>query len=423
MLFFHFPYLGTILKSILLISSIFATLSANEASSVSAPLTFDEAAFRAFSRSPSLKISSANICSTEGDRIQSRLLPNPEFSYSAENILGNKNWRGWKSADEYYELSQLIELGGKREIRSSAANYQYYAAQAGYESSWIRLLNNLMKSFVAVIAAQEQLKLAHEQKTIEEEVLSAVTAKVETGKVSLIQQNKAEISASKAAIFLQQAESDLTTAKQELSLLWGSSCPDFDDVEYSFYQIESPKPLESYLTDLRNNPELQRSQFEYLASHQNLKLEKARRIPDLVVSVGCKTERESRKTGALLGVSLPIPIFDQNQGNIQRARSESTRAFDQKNEIQLFLESKLIIAYNQLLGAYQASERLKSTILKTAMQSFEFASEGYKEGKFEYLDMLDSQRTLFEVRMSYIESLLNYHQRRADIEYLNIETN
>jgi cobalt-zinc-cadmium efflux system outer membrane protein len=423
MLFDHVYCRAAMLKPIFLFLAIFINLTAQEVSRNSTSLTFDEAVFRIYSRSPFLKIRSADIFSSEGERIQTGLYPNPEFSYEAESVLGNKNWRGWKNAEEYYTLTQFIELGDKRKFRSSAANYQYYAAQAGYESSWIQLLNRLLKSFVAVIAAQEQLKLAHEQRNIGQEVLKTVSAKVEAGKVSLIQQNKAEISFSQTELFLQQAESDLTTAKEELSLLWGSPCPDFDCVEYPFYQIEHPKTLECCLKDLKNNPELQRLQFEYFASHQNLKLEKARRIPDLTVSVGCKTERNAHKTGAILAVSVPIPIFDHNQGNIQKAQSESTRAFDQTVEVQLLLESKLTITYNQWLRAYQESERMKLTILKTAMQSFEFVREGYKEGKFEYLDVLDSQRTLFEVQQSYIESLLNYHHKRADIEYLNLEAN
>lgn len=385
------------------------------------PLTFEEAVSRAFSRSPSLRIRSADIFSSEGEKNQSRLLPNPEFSYTVENVLGNQDWKGWKCAEDYYQLSQFIELGGKREFRFNAANFQYYAAQAGYESSGILLLNNLLKSFVTVVAAQEQLKLAQEQKQIAEKVLSAVSAKVDAGKVSLIQQNKAEIAFFQTEISAQQVESDLAAAREELSLLMGSACPDFNFLEYPFYQTDPPKPLECYLDNLRNNPEIQRTHFEYQASYQNLKLERAKRIPDIVVSVGCTSERNSGRSGTLFGISLPIPIFDQNQGNIQVARSESMRAFDQKIELQMLLESKLTIAYNQLQRAYAESERLKTTILKRALQSFEFANEGYREGKYEYLDMLDSQRTLFDVQGNYIESLLNYHQRRADIEYLNSE--
>ena len=83
------------------------------------------------------------------------------------------------------------------------------------------------------------------------------------------------------------------------------------------------------------------------------------------------------------------------------------------------LENKLAISHKELVRSYNEAEKIRSTVLKSAVQSFELAKEGYKEGKFEYLDMLDSQKTLFEVRERYIQALLNYHQSRADIEYLN----
>lgn len=383
------------------------------------PLTFDEAVFRVFSRSPRLRMSSAEIFNKEGERLQSRLFPNPEFACSVENVLGNKQWKGWRDAESRYEVAQLIELGGKRGYRNSAADYEYFASQAGYEEDWIRLLNELMKAFASVAAAQEQLRLAEEQKFIGEQVLKTVSAKVDAGKASLIQQNKAEIALAQVEISWQRAKSNLESAREQLSLLWGSSFPDFDSVEYPFYEIESPKPLGCYLAFLNNNPELQRSEYEYLAANQMLNFEKAQRVPNVVVVVGCKTERKN--TGATFGLVLPLPFFDQNQGNIQRARADTSKALDQKIQTQLLLESKLSIAHKQLLNAYQESERLASTVLKSAMRSFDYAKEGYNEGKFEYLDMLDSQRTLFDVQQDYIDVLLNYHRRRADLEYLSSE--
>lgn len=380
-------------------------------------LTFDEAVRRAFTQSPSLRISESDVQEMNGQLIQSQAYINPLFAYSVENVFGNHDWRGWKSAESRYELSQPIELGGKRGYRSKAATYDYYAAQADYAITSLYLLNQLLNAFVEVVAAQEQLKLAQEQKRISEEILKSVAAKVEAGKVSLIQQNKAEIAYFNAEMEEGKACADLKTAKESLALLWGSTCPDFDAADFPFFEVEVPVPFEHCLSDLRDNPQLLKSYYEYLSAAQNLCLEESSRVPDLVVTLGLKTLHENGDKGMVLGAAIPLPVFDRNQGNIKQARSQVCRTQDQYVFLQQQLENKLSRLHRELIRAYQEAEQLRTTILKAAVQSFELAKEGYNEGKFEYLDMLDSQRTFFEVKEKYIQSLLNYHQRRADIEY------
>ncbi len=154
-------------------------------------LSFDEAVSKTLSLSPKLRIADSEINERAGLQAQSSLYPNPIAGYSVENIFGNKNWQGWEAAESRYEIAQLVELGGKRGFRQQTAKFQYYAALAGFQAKQLSLLNRLLKLFTLVIAAQENLELALNQTKIAEEVYTTVTAKVEAGKVSLIQQNKA----------------------------------------------------------------------------------------------------------------------------------------------------------------------------------------------------------------------------------------
>lgn len=386
-------------------------------------LSFEDAVSKTLNLSPTLRIAESEVNARAGTKVQSALYPNPVAGYSVENVFGNKNWHGWEAADSRYQIAQLIELGGKRGYRYETAKYQYYAAEAGLKAKQLFVLNKLLKLFTLVITAQENFQLASDQTKVAEEVYKTVSDKLEAGKVSLIQQNKAEIALSTAQINLDTAKAEFLKSKERISVLWGTSCPDFDKVAFPFYDLESPKSFEKCLLDLHSNPELVRSQMEHLAADQNLHLEKSLAIPDITVTVGYKTLQDTGNKGMILGVSIPIPIFNQNQGNVQKARAEMLKAQDQYIELELNLESKLFIAHKELVRAYKEAERIKTTVLKAAMQSFELAKEGYKEGKFEYLDMLDSQRTLFDVKKSYIQALQSYHQSVADIKYLNTQEN
>ncbi len=381
-------------------------------------ITFDEAVSRAVFHSPVLKASGMQIEEKAGGHTQAGLLPNPIFSYSVENIFGNKDWNGWESAESRYEVGQLVELGGKRGYRISAAEYHFYAAEAGFEASKLDLLNRLMKTFVLVVSCQEQLKISQDQKNIAEQILNTVIAKVEAGKVSLMQQYKAEISLKHATITLEKAVVKFQSAKERLSLLWGETCPDFDFANYPFYEIEIPRCFLDCLHALKNNPELIQSQYDHMAAHENWNLEKAQAVPDVTLLVGYKTLRDTGNKGMILGAALPIPVFNRNQGNVQSAAAEILKTQEQVIQMQLLLENKLSLSHLELTQAYQEALMLETGILASATQTLELAQEGYQEGKFEYLDLLDAQRTLFEVKENYIQSLLRYHQKRADIEYL-----
>jgi cobalt-zinc-cadmium efflux system outer membrane protein len=400
-------------------SLIFLALLTSSWLSAQEVLTFEEAVQRTFCQSPVLHISSDEIGERAGTRQQSKRLPNPTAAWSVENVFGNREWQGWESAESRYEIGQLIELGGKRCYRSNAAAYQLFAAQAGYAAQKTMVLNRLARAFAETAGLQERVRLADEQARIAEEVFKTVSAKLEAGRVSLIQQNKAEVALWTARISYNTAVVDFAKAKERLSAFWGCPCPDFATVDYWFYELAAPESLEQCFCSLENNPELLRSHFEYLSSQQNLNLERAGSVPDVTVAVGYKTLRETGNKGLILGASIPIPIFNQNQGNIQKAHFESQKVQDQFKNLQLVLENKLSAAYRDLIRAYKQAEQLRTCVLKSAAQSFDLASEGYKEGKFEYLDVLDSQRTLFDVREQYIQTLINYHKSVADIKYLN----
>jgi len=401
-----------------LLLALFASqLHAEETICSNQVLIFDDAVSKVLSGSPLLKISERTIRMTEGEKIQSRLLPNPVAAWSVENVFGNHNWKGWESAESRYVISQLVELGGKRTYRSSVAQFQYYSAQAGYEASKIEMLNRLMKLFVIAAATQEELRINFDQYGVAKEVLDSVIKKVEAGKVSIIEKNKAEISLTNAAIHLEKTKYEFVAAKDKLALLWGSTCPDFEWISYPFYDLEEPQSLCACLEDVRSNPVLAKSSMDYMTARQNLNLAESYAVPDVVFSVGYKTLQDTHDQGMILGAEIPLPIFNRNQGNIYKAKAEIARSKEEYRQVLIILENRLILAHRQLMQAYGEAQQYKK-LLESGESSFELARMGYQEGKFEYLDVLDAQRTLFEIRERFIYSLVEYHQRKADIAFL-----
>ncbi|MHC4558816.1 MAG: TolC family protein, partial [Planctomycetota bacterium] len=108
----------------------------------------------------------------------------------------------------------------------------------------------------------------------------------------------------------------------------------------------------------------------------------------------------------------------RNQGNINEAVYMLAKAKNDRKAVETNTHAALAEAVTKLSSAFSETTVLKSDVLPSAQSAFDAASQGYREGKFEYLDVLDAQRTLFEVRGKYIKALAKYHKSRADAERL-----
>lgn len=189
---------------------------------------------------------------------------------------------------------------------------------------------------------------------------------------------------------------------------------------YPFYEITQPAPLKDYLAKLCEQPEIIRSYYQSQAAYHHIGLEKATRIPDVTVSLGYSYD--AGDNGLVAELAFPLPIWNQNQGNIKKARYEKDKMDEEKKLLRQKLEVKLSNTYTELVRSYEEANDIQNTLLKTAHQALNLALEGYQEGKFDYMEALEAKRSYYEIRGKYIETLVNYHIKKAEIDYLKSET-
>lgn len=405
------------------ISAIFSPLSSEEEITVNDKkkpntLTLSEASRLALDYAIELRLAKDDIDEIRGVKTQFKSHRNPVVSYSVEDVFGNKDWKGWKSAESRYQIDQLVEIGGKRGYRIQYASYLESAAKATYEARKLFLFNKLSKAFIDVAASEEKYKLLKQGRYCADQEFQKATLKNLEGKGSTMQQNKAEIFLSTIKLQLERARIEVLKAKEKLSLLWGTCSPDFENVEYPFYELEPPSDFNIFKANLSCHPVLIRTQWEVLAARENLNLEKAERVPDLTVMMGYKMERHSNRQGMMFGAAIPIPVFNHNSGNIQKATAVLNKTFDlYQGRLQL-LEHKLSSTFRDFNLAYNEAKMLREQVLVAAEESCEHAHKGFLAGKFEYLEILDAKKTQLEIKEKYIQALQTYHQCKTDIEYL-----
>jgi len=116
-----------------------------------------------------------------------------------------------------------------------------------------------------------------------------------------------------------------------------------------------------------------------------------------------------------VSISMPLPLFDRNQGNIGAAQERAYQAQDELNAVHIRLKSELSQAHMRLRTARQQFELLRNDMLPSAQSAYEAASKGFELGKFTFLDVLDAQRSLFQARSQYLSALSQANQAAAEI--------
>ncbi len=384
----------------------------------SSAITLREALSLALLHNPDLRVFAWEVRAREAHALQEGLLPNPEVNTDVEDFAGTGSLRGFDATEATVSLSQLIELGGDRRKRRRVANIEGELAGWNFEAARLDVLTMTAQAFIGVLAAQDRLVLADSLTAQAQQFYHSVAARVEAGKVSSLEERRALVLLSMTKIAYETSVQELATARARLAATWGSAAQTFDQAVGDLTSTEVVPPFERLELFIERNPDVARWRDEMALRRADLALEKAEGIPNPVFSIGTRRIRELDETALATGISIALPLFDRNQGAVREAKSRIRQGEEAKRSATVRALGMLADAYGQLSSAYNSVTTLQRDVLPAAQENFDATQEGYLEGKFDLLMVLDAQRTLFETTNQYIDSMVDYHTAYADVERL-----
>lgn len=383
---------------------------AADANEPSAQLTLQEALNLALNANPEIAVAMREREATEGIKTQAAVRPNPSISTSIQDTRGSNR-------QTVLQLNQEIELGNKRQARIDAADSFYSQANAGLESKKADIHANVVAAFYEVLVAQEGLILANSSLEVANLALDAAGKRVKAGKSSPVEETKSKIAEVGAKIELNQASTQLANSRKRLAALWGSALPVFERAQGVVTVIPEMAALSELAAMLESAPAIKLAKIEIDTRSALASIERSKATPNITISAGVVNNQElGGLNQALLGLSIPIPVFDRNQGNLQEAVSRQYKAQDELVALKNQLAANLSGQYERLRSARQATEALKTEILPGAQSAYDAANKGFTAGKFNFLDVLDAQRSLGQAKSQYIQALLDAHLAVAEIE-------
>lgn len=381
-------------------------------------ITLRDAIAHALLNNPKLKAFSLDIRAAEARKLQAGLLPNPEIDLEVEEVGGTGERAGFDASETTIQIGQLIELADKRSKRTYLADVEKDLAELDFESERLDLMSNVAMAFIDVLAAQENLNLSKELVDLSEKAYSTVAERIRAGRDSPVEGTKAKIALSNTKIEFDRAEKELVSARYKLAATWGGSNPSFEKVAGGFYDMSPAPSLEELAGLISQNPDIVRWQAEKERNRAALELEKAQAVSDIKLGGGIQYFNEGDDPAFIMGLSIPFPMFDRNQGNIQQSIYMLAKTEEQRKAAEAELRAALAEASTKLSSSLSEITIFQNEVLPLAKTAFDTTNQGYRQGKFEYLEVLDAQRTFFEVRAKYLEALAGYHKARADVERL-----
>jgi cobalt-zinc-cadmium efflux system outer membrane protein len=381
-------------------------------------LTLREALTRALAASPRLTAAERDIGIATGQRIQAGAWLNPELSYEQDNSFGSGIYRGTKSAETTLQISQVFEWFGKREARIAAGAAGVDMAAIQRTAVRLEVLSETAIAFLNVLGAQRRIQILDDQIAAIDQLTPLLTRRVEAGASSPAETGRAEVASALVKADRERLRSTLASARRELALLMGATSPKFTSVSGRLDLTGRPPSFRSVVAGIDANPRLVRWTAVYAQRNAELLLARLKRYPDVTISAGWRRFNETNDDAVRLTLSVPIPVFDQNRGNILSAEENvaKTRAEREANRNALIVVAGR--AYDSLQGSLRELAVLRETAIPKAQEAADAISQGYGQGRFTLLEVLDAQVSIAHARLREQEAQQNFHIAVATIEGL-----
>lgn len=391
---------------------------AAEAQAPPTALTIEQVVARFLERNLAVEAARHRVDVARAEQIAARLYPNPTLTLSAENL----KFAGLTPAGELYEVgatyTQPIEWADKRRHRREVADATVAVAEAELAETLGQRLLELKRAFYEAVLAQHTLEHARANRRTFDTLVNATEARFKEGAVAEAEVLKVRLERARLDTAIAQAQ--LARRQAGIKLLDLLNDTDFSragavTADQVIPAVAIPDVAALKAEALQQRPSVRAAEHAARLAERKLALERARNTADVAPFVGLRRVREN--STVLLGIAIPLPILDRNEGGIARAAAEERVA-----RVELTLRRNHVLA--EVESAYQAWESARARVtafedelLRQADESQAIALRAYEEGAIELLGYLEAQRTRSDIRLQYLQTLLDARIALVGLEH------
>jgi len=381
------------------------------------PLALERALAIAEAENPSLRALEREVDAARGRELQAGLFPNPTIEF---NSVEGPLYRGFGDSINVATASYPFPVGGRIAAAEAAAAKAREAAEADLDVGRRTLRADVRAAFATGLAWQARRSLADELTEIARRSREIAEQRVRAGDAPLGEQIKAEVEMEQILLDRAIVDSELLGARRHLAALLGKPDAPIAALAGSLPTATADISLsDATQRVLRDYPRIHALTRAWEAARLDVVLAQRERIPDVTLSLGGGSSPEVRANNDAvleLGISVPVPFFNRNQGRIAEAEANVGRAARQAEAGVNALLLELQEDHRRFTIARERARRYQVEILPRATLSLEQARVGYQAGKLRFIDVLDAQRTLGDARALLLDALRDLAVARAELD-------
>jgi len=374
----------------------------------------------ALQNNPSLRQAVARVEAARGAMIQAGLYPNPTFGYEGDT-LGTADTNGYNGGF----LTQQFITAGKLGLAQNAAMMEMRAAEFDLRTTRIEVATNVRRLYFSILVEQERIRLYESIQAISDEVYQAQRTLVAGGESALYEPLQLRV-------LSVLASNNVLTAKNSLAAFWRQiaaavGTPELlpatvaGSIDMDVPQIELQQAIDMMLAQ---NADLTAAQYRISSNQYNLRLQRATPIPDVTVYSAVQRDSTSpltpNRTTFNLQLSVPVPVFNRNQGNITSARATLVDAdrnyFTVKNQLQ----ADLADAYNRYITSQAIVTNYRDAILPDQVRVYRATYSRFRIAgqEVDFAQVVVTQQTLVQAVIGYLDAVTGQWQATVDVARL-----
>ena len=381
-------------------------------------LTLDEAVRLALANNPELRASAARVDAAAGRAYQARAWSNPELELRAEDWPVSHG-RGFSDAKQTIGLAQTLPFPGKKSVDRQIGGAGVKLSEA--ELAWRRteVVRDVKAGFFRVLAMEQWVVVSTQLVAVAESSAATARKRVDAGAAAYQEQLRAEVQLEQARTELTGFQRELAGARQLLVTLMGR--PDLQDAGLSGALAEAADAglmAEAGLERLADHPSAAAAQANLDRAELANRRARLELYPDVKVGVAGGRVGETGESIIELGFSLPLPLLDRGKGRQQEARANVSVAEAEWQLVRQQLQREWANAQQRYRTAAEQVASYRERILPKAAEALRLVQTGFEQGKFNFIDLVDTQRTTAETRLAYQGKLLELNMAQAELEAL-----
>ncbi|MCY1672082.1 TolC family protein [Novosphingobium sp. SL115] len=384
--------------------------------SAQAVLTLEQAIAAAGGSAPSAQAAQAGIDAAHAARTVAGLRPNPSVETQVENFAGSGGYRAFKQAETTINFNIPLELGRKRSARIALADAQTSRAMltAAITQADIRL--QVSQLYIDAIAAQRRAVTAADQLRIAGEAFRAASIRVQAGRASPIEEQRADVARINAEAGVERARRLLAAARMNLARRIG--LPMEVALDPGALDILPPPIHGPTEFSAEGTLAMAAADADLAVADAGVRMARSQRVPDIAFGPGLRRLAATNDTAAVFSISVPLPLFNSGGAAVEQAQAQRGMAEAQRRMTALDVEQAITDARAEADNAATSARAASGPALAAAQEAARIARIGYREGKFGQIDLLDAERTLAETRVAAIDALAAYQNAKARLERL-----